>query len=174
MQHRDRGDQASAEQRDALADVEDALADYAEQLGALESGWLTGGWRLGAEWTGIEEIRRETKVLETEVVRAGQDPLHFDKWVHSSDPAVERQLRKLRARLLQLQKLEWRAEILAELGQAVVEAETAGTVLPTHATGFGQTAGAHEYRDAMLGRLRGTPPRDTFLKKPLDGHSRRP
>jgi hypothetical protein len=151
--HRVSGNTQTAEQKDSLADIEDALAEYETRLGQLEDSWVTGGWKSGSGWEVLGEIRSETRTLESTVVKEGEDPLVFDKWLHSPVLEVERELRKARARLAQYQKLEWRAEILAELGQEATEAERAGTVASAKSLVAGRTFENHEYWDAMQARL---------------------
>ena len=147
------GDAIAAEKKDSLADVEDALAEYDERLTGLESSWLTGGWKSGIGWETGDAIRSETRAIEAVVVKTGEDPREFDKWNHSADLEVERQLRKARARLVQFQKLLWRAEILGALGGEIRNAQEQGAAPPDRATGFDQTAGSLDYRDAMLRRF---------------------
>ena len=103
---------------------------------------------------GLEAVRDETSALEKQVVLEGEDPRNMDRWRRSKDPNVERDLRIMRLRLGQLQKLRWRVEILAELGRELADAEAVGTELPAHATGVSRTVGALDYRDEMLAKWR--------------------
>ncbi len=148
------GNAEGASRDEKLAEVEDALAEFEERSAAVESSWMTEGWRAGSSWDVVSNIRNETSVLEHEVVLEGEDPRAFDRWRRSEDPAVERALRVVRRRLPQFQKLLWRAEILSELGQEILDAEANGTEMPSHATGLSQTAGALDYRDQMLAKWR--------------------
>lgn len=148
------GDAESAARDEKLAEVEDALAEFEQRSAAAESSWLTEGWRAGISWEVVSQIRDETSLLEHQVVHDGEDPLAFDRWKRSEDPAVELDLRVVRRRLGQFQKLLWRAEILSELGQELLDAEASGTVPPRYATGLSRTAAALDFRDEMLGKWR--------------------
>jgi len=148
------GDAEGAARDEKLAEVEDALAEFEERSAAVESSWLTEGWRAGGKWGLVSDIRNETSTLEHEVVLEGEDPRAFDRWRRSEDPAVERDLRVVRRRLAQFQKLLWRAEILSKLGQEILDAEANRTEMPSHATGLSRTAGALDYRDDMLAKWR--------------------
>jgi len=148
------GDAEGAGRNEQAAEVEDALAEFEERAAAVESLWLSEGWRAGSSWDVVAHIRNETSSLEHEVVLEGEDPRAFDRWRRSEDLTVGRGLRVVRRRLPQFQKLLWRAEILSDLGQEILDAEANGTEPPTHATGLSKTAGALDYRDEMLAKWR--------------------
>ena len=148
------GDPAVVERNVGLADVEDALGEFDERYSATERAWLEDGWHAGKEWKVVTQIHDQTVALEKQVVLEGQDPKNVDRLRRSNDPEEEHGLRVARLRLGQFQKLQWRAEILAELGQEIIDAEAARSELPAYATDVGRTTGALDYRDEMLAKWR--------------------
>jgi len=153
-QARIEGDTEDADRSERIAEGEDALGEFEERYAAAEHDWLEEGWRGGIHWGVVAEVQDETAALEREVVLEGEDPLNVDRLKHSTDPGVERGLRVTRHRLGQFQKLRWRVEIMAELGQEIIDAEAAGRKVPDHGTGISRTAGAWDYRDEMLAKWR--------------------